>query len=222
MPPPVPLTLSPAQSLPLPRPEPSAVWAGSAGSVLERPTPLFWAMHRGRGGMQYALRVGVWKLLGGYGAYATRGSGPKLGGEVVPWLRTGATIGRVELYLLSHDPAERVDLSAARPDVVALLLPRLTRLLHETARDGPNVTGWTHRGAACPRFVLRFNNITEHCCQPLRASVEEEVEPGTLISAAAAPGAEAGPKLEARVARMEARQVERKPKVEPARPSMLV
>lgn len=32
---------------------------------LKRRTPLFWAMHRGRGGMQYAMRVGNWKLLAG-------------------------------------------------------------------------------------------------------------------------------------------------------------
>ena len=50
-----------------------------------------------------------------------------------------ASIGRVELYLLSHDPAERVDLSATRPEVVAMLLPELQRLLRETARDGPDV-----------------------------------------------------------------------------------
>ena len=95
--------------------------------------------------MQYALRMGPWKLLGGYGDSAARGDGPVSGAEVVPWLRRMASIGRVELYLLSHDPAERVDLSASQPDVVALMLPELSRMIRETAHDGPEVVGWGQR-----------------------------------------------------------------------------
>ena len=169
-PPSPPLRLVPAQTLPLPR-----VAAGHETATLTRPTPLFWAMHRGRGGMQYAIRVGPWKLLGGYGTYASRGEGPPGGGEVVPWLRTAADLGRVELYLLTHDPAERVDLSAAQPQVVALLLPELLRLLRETAREGPDVTGWRQRSPPCPRHIRELN-VTELCCQPLPATADAEEE----------------------------------------------
>ena len=117
--------------------------------------------------MQYAMRLGPWKLLGGYGTSSRQGGGPRGGGPIVPWLRQHASIGRVELYLLTHDPAERVDLSAAHPEVVSLLLPRMTRLLHETARDGPDVDGWEQRSPPCPRFVRQLN-VTELCCQPLQ------------------------------------------------------
>ena len=169
-----PLTLGAAQALPLPR------VAGGADDVmpstgLVRATPMFWAMHRGRGGMQYAIRVGAWKLLGGYGTMANRGDGPLGGGEVVPWLRTSATLGRVELYLLTHDPSERIDLSAAHPHVVALLLPELVRLVRETATDGPDVPGWRQRSPPCPRFI-RDLNVTEWCCQPLPATVDADEE----------------------------------------------
>ena len=60
----------------LPRPQPSALplprpraLPGNGHSHLQRETPLFWAMHRGRGGMQYALRSGPWKLIGGCAAH---------------------------------------------------------------------------------------------------------------------------------------------------------
>ena len=114
--------------------------------------------------MQYALRVGPWKLLGGYGTSAARGGGPTDGtAEIAPWLREGASIGRVELYRLSHDPAERVDLSEARPDVVSRMLPVMLGLLRETASDGRLVAGWTQRSPPCPR-LMRAINITELCC----------------------------------------------------------
>ena len=132
--------------------------------------------------MQYALRVGPWKLLGGYGSQSNRGDGPPGGGEVVPWLRSAASLGRVELYLLTHDPAERVDLSAAYPHVVALLLPEMLRLLRETARDGPDVVGWKQRSPPCPRHI-RDLNVTEWCCQPLpaTANVEEEASAQSVV-----------------------------------------
>ena len=151
----------PSQAIPLPRP--TAAGAPASYGVLKRGTPLFWAMHRGRGGMQYALRIGPWKLLGGYGESAARGDGPAAGADVVPWLRTAASIGRVELYLLSHDPAERVDLSSSRPEVVAHMLGELSRLMRETARDGPDVVGWRQRSPPCPRYVASLN-VTELCC----------------------------------------------------------
>lgn len=172
LPPPPAITLPPSQPLPLPRP--LALSAGDTRAPLARQTPLFWAMHRGRGGMQYALRSGPWKLIGGYGSSAARGDGPKEGGEVVPWLRQRATLGRVELYLISHDPAERVDLAAAHPHVVSVLLSQMQKLLRETARDGPDVEGWTQRAPPCPRH-LRQLNVTELCCQPLGLNPDEEV-----------------------------------------------
>ena len=102
-------------------------------------------------------------------------------GDVVPWLRS-VRFGRVELYLLSHDPTERVDLSAERPDIVALLLPRMEKLLHEVATEGPDTPGWTQRAAPCPRFI-RSLNITEVCCQARRASRHAHVDEKAQIAA---------------------------------------
>ncbi|KAL1503610.1 hypothetical protein AB1Y20_012087 [Prymnesium parvum] len=152
--------LPPPQEQPLPRP---LFGAATCRQALPRRTPLFWAMHRGRGGMQYAMRMGTWKLLAGYGSHADRSHGPKGGTDVVPWIRE-AQLGRVELYLISHDPSERVDLSRVRPDIVALMLPRLQRLVHEVAKEGPDTPGWVQRSAPCPRHI-RSLNITEECCQ---------------------------------------------------------
>ena len=179
--PPPPALFAPAMMLPLPRPDGADTSADmttgpfSMPPLLERSTPLFWAMHRGRGGMQYAIRVGAWKLLAGYGESASRGDGPPDDGEVVPWLRTMATLGRVELYLLSHDPAERVDLSASQPHVVARLLSEMTKLLREVSRDGPDVPGWKQRSPPCPRYIYALN-VTELCCQPLPTSVDPNEE----------------------------------------------
>lgn len=174
MPPPPLLVLPPSQPLPLPRP---LALLGDLRDIssarLVRDTPLFWAMHRGRGGMQYALRNGPWKIICGYGSSASSGDGPQDGGEVVPWLRQEATLGRAELYLISHDPAERVNLAAAHPHVVSQLLAKMQQLLRETANDGPDVTGWTQRAPPCPRRLKKLN-ITEMCCQPLGSNPDEE------------------------------------------------
>lgn len=63
-----------------------------------------------------------------------------------------------------------------RPDVVALMLPRLLRLLHEVATEGPETPGWTQRSAPCPRAIPKLN-VTETCClsnaPPIKASSDE-------------------------------------------------
>lgn len=129
-----------------------------AAAKFRRNTPLWWAMHRGRGGMQYALRQAQWKLLARY-------VGALPGGEVTAWLPR-ARLGGAELYSLRTDPQERIDLAAARPRLAARMLRRLQRLVREAARDGPQVTGWTQRPPPCPRWNAQLN-LTEHCCQPL-------------------------------------------------------
>lgn len=129
---------------------------------LERAVPLWWAMHRGRGGMQYALRVGPWKLLAGYGESSDRPHGPVADGEVSDWLRR-ATLGRAELYLVSRDPAERLDMSGYEPGRTASMLARLQGLVREAAASGPAVVGWREKAPPCPRRNRRLN-ITELCC----------------------------------------------------------
>ena len=157
----------------------AAVVAGGgavAAAKFRRDTPLWWAMHRGRGGMQYALRQAQWKLLARY-----EGALPR--GEVTAWL-PHARLGGAELYSLRTDPQERLDLAAARPRLAARMLRRLQRLVREAARDGPQVVGWTQRPPPCPRWNAQLN-LTEHCCQPLPWS---ELHPSD-----AAAHAQAGP-----------------------------
>jgi len=136
----------------------AAAGGAVAAAKFRRDTPLWWAMHRGRGGMQYALRQAQWKLLARY-------VGPLPGGEVTAWLPR-ARLGGAELYSLRTDPQERLDLAAARPRLAARMLRRLQRLVREAARDGPQVAGWTQRPPPCPRWNAQLN-LTEHCCQPL-------------------------------------------------------
>ena len=124
-------------------------------------TPLWWAMHRGRGGMQYALREGDWKLLA---AYDTEDGGLPAG-DVTAWLHR-ARLGGVELYSLRADPRERVNLAPAQHAVATRMLRRLQRLLRQAARDGPSVAGWVQRPPVCPKWNARLN-LTELCCQPL-------------------------------------------------------
>jgi hypothetical protein len=111
-----------------------------------------------------------------YGNFASRGHGPKDGQEVVPWLRETARIGRVELYLITHDPAERVDLSVAYPHVVTVLLTQMMRLLRETAREGPDVSGWTQQAPPCPRLIKKLN-VTEYCCHSRQEAWGEDENP---------------------------------------------
>lgn len=127
-------------------------------------TPLWWAMHRGRGGMQYALREGDWKLLA---AYETEDGGLPVG-EVTAWLHR-ARLGGAELYSLRADPRERVNLAAAHHAVATRMLRRLQRLVRQAARDGPAVAGWVQRPPLCPKWNARLN-LTELCCQPLSAA----------------------------------------------------
>jgi arylsulfatase A-like enzyme len=136
---------------------------GDDDGRLGRAVPLWWAMHRGRGGMQYAMQIGPWKLLAGYGVSSERPHGPAGGGEVSGWLRH-AVLGRAELYLLSRDPAERVDLSEHYPDRTECMLARLQGLVREAAATGPAVVGWREKAPPCPRRNRRLN-ITELCCR---------------------------------------------------------
>ena len=130
--------------------------------ALDRRVPLWWAMHRGRGGMQYALRDGAWKLVAGYGDTSMRPHGPPQGGEVSQWLRS-ARLGRAELYRVSHDPTERLNLARFEKERATQMLARLQTLVHDAAASGPRVTGWGERSPPCPRFNRRLN-ITEVCC----------------------------------------------------------
>ena len=60
-----------------------------------------------------------------------------------------------------------------RPDVVALMLPRLQRLLHDVAKEGSDTPGWSQRAAPCPRLI-RSLNVTEVCCQSASANANAD------------------------------------------------
>lgn len=74
-----------------------------------------------------------------------------------------AELGHVELYRLSRDPTERVDLSRREPARTSAMLRELQRLLRAAAASGPGVTGWSERSPPCPRLNRKLN-ITEVCC----------------------------------------------------------
>ena len=59
--------------------------------------------------------------------------------------------------------------------LAALSCLRSAGLLRETAREGPDVTGWRQRSPPCPRHIRELN-VTELCCQPLPATADAEEE----------------------------------------------
>ena len=80
-----------------------------------------------------------------------------------------ATLGRAELYRVSHDYAERVDLSRHERKRTAGMLRQLHLLLHDAVAHAPYVIGWSQRVPPCPRWN-RHLNVSEQCCQPLSAA----------------------------------------------------
>ena len=94
-------------------------------------------MHHSVNG-SFAIRQGSWKLLlcpdsGGW-------SDPKPGSEDAKGLPA------VQLYDLSKDPAERDNVQAEHPEIVA----RLTKLLEKFVADGRSTPGAAQRNDGSP------------------------------------------------------------------------
>ncbi len=100
------------------------------GNPLTRPRPLYWSMWAGRGGFQYAMREGDWKILAGT---------PPLpdGRTVLEHIKSG-DMARWQLVNLRADPTESKDLSGAEPDRFEAMKRAFLALHREVLAEGPD------------------------------------------------------------------------------------
>ena len=121
------------------------------GKKLERRTPLYWSMWGGRGGMQYAMRDGDWKILGA--------NEPLRADRKVMDHVKGARLVRFELYKISEDAAETNDLSREEPEVFARLKKRFLELHREILAEGPRWDLEDYRNKAPGRAGQRSRSL---------------------------------------------------------------
>ncbi|MEM7476793.1 MAG: sulfatase-like hydrolase/transferase, partial [Planctomycetota bacterium] len=99
------------------------------GETIARKTPLYWSWYNARGGTNYVIRDGDWKLL------AIAAPKPKLR-KVVEHIKKCEFSG-FELYNLRTDPNESRNLASDEPDVLAMMKDKFLKLHHEIVADGP-------------------------------------------------------------------------------------
>ena len=99
------------------------------GEPLERRTPLYWSWYNARGGVNYVMRDGDWKICGiAEPRPANR--------TVVEHLKQGGFAG-FELYNLRDDPNENHNLAQSKPEILERLKARFLPLHREIAAAGP-------------------------------------------------------------------------------------
>lgn len=99
------------------------------GEPLVRETPLYWSWYNARGGTNYVIRDGEWKLL----AIAE----PKPDGRKVVEHIKRSELSGFELYNLRSDPYENDDLAAKKPQVLAAMKDKFLPLHREIVEEGP-------------------------------------------------------------------------------------
>ena len=110
------------------------------GKKLTRARPLYWGMWAGRGGPQYALRDGDWKVV----AFTEPLSKDR---RVIEHIKDGKVV-KFELYNLRTDSAETTDLSTREPEVFARMKQAFLKLHKEVLAEGPTWDLEEHRGKA--------------------------------------------------------------------------
>jgi arylsulfatase A-like enzyme len=99
------------------------------GEPLERRIPLYWSWYNARGGVNYVMREGDWKICG---IAEPRPSNR----TVVEHIKQGGFSG-FELFNLKNDPNEDHDLAKSRPEVLERLKAKLLPLHREITAEGP-------------------------------------------------------------------------------------
>ena len=110
------------------------------GKKLVRERPLYWGMWAGRGGPQYAMRDGDWKVVAFTEPLAKDRS-------VIEHIKS-AKVVKFELYNLRKDPAEATDLSALEPAVFERMKQAFLKLHKEVLAEGPKWELEEHRNKA--------------------------------------------------------------------------
>jgi len=99
------------------------------GKALTRPRPLYWAMWAGRGGYQYAMREGDWKILAGTDLLPD-------GRSVLEHIKQGR-FAHWQLVNLKQDPTESKDWAKAEPRRFAAMKRTFLALHREIVGEGP-------------------------------------------------------------------------------------
>jgi arylsulfatase A len=110
------------------------------GEKLRRKVPLFWSMWAARGGPQYAMRDGDWKILGFTEPL------PK-NKRVVEHIKTSRFV-RFEMYNVRTDIGETTDMSVQERPVFDRMRDTFLKLHREVVSEGPNWDLEGHRGKA--------------------------------------------------------------------------
>ena len=105
----------------------------AGGGDIVRDTPLFWFFYRERPAA--AMRDGDWAIVGFLDSSMPE-PGFTLRARDMAALKTTA-LARFELYDLSDDLAQRHDVAAAHPEVLARLRTRMVELHREVVSEGP-------------------------------------------------------------------------------------
>jgi arylsulfatase A len=99
------------------------------GESVARKTPLYWSWYNARGGTNYVIRDGDWKLL----AIA---SPQPTGRKVVEHIKACEFSG-YELYNLKTDPNEEHNLAEKNPQVLSVMKEKFLPLHREIVSEGP-------------------------------------------------------------------------------------
>ncbi|MCC9604697.1 sulfatase [Blastopirellula sp. JC732] len=106
------------------------------GEKVDRPAPLFWHYYNAIGPAKVAMRVGDWKLV----AHVDLGT-KKAGGNFRPELSQAikqAKLSTLELYNLNDDLAEKHDLAAEKPELVARMKKQLQAKYDAVLTEAPD------------------------------------------------------------------------------------
>ena len=105
------------------------------GRPLQRTTPLYWSYIRALGEPRAALRVGPHMVLG-HAAGSMRLPGGNIDAATIAAIKQ-QTLADVELYDLTHDPAQSHDLAAQNPVLRDSLAEQLRTRHRNIQADGP-------------------------------------------------------------------------------------
>ncbi len=111
-----------------------------AGKKLQRERPLYWQFNRSRGDIKVAIRSGDWKLCARLTTPTPKPSGGIVAGEIEAI--KSAELTAFELYNLSADISESMDLKDQEPKRFASLKQAMQKQYREVRDEAPHWPVW--------------------------------------------------------------------------------
>jgi arylsulfatase A len=111
-----------------------------AGKTIDRKEPLYWHYYHSIGNPKAAMRVGEWMILGQWDAAMGPAGGGFRTGDMDP-IKT-AQLTNFELYNLSNDLGEQIDLAEQEPEHLKRLSGMLVKKYREVQAAGPSWPAW--------------------------------------------------------------------------------